>query len=313
MGNSAAICNQIIGTIPRDKQQRVAHWFISGGDDGQFDIDDFLVLIKEKFEDRESVQTAGRQLYLIRMGSSQKFESFLQDFEYKLAQCKGLGWPDETKILMLRPAINLKLSTSLIPVELPEADYKAWVRKVGNVAAKLEAHPGYKSDSQTKTWYAKGGSGVTYPTAKRRSSSSGDQKQAQGSEPPAMVDTDGDTQMSGVNQLAALLVNAIGRAQKKRKRKTHSNLTASTNSVAGSDKPRAKWISSEELAKLAGAGKCFRCKKKGHIGNQCPDFRPAKPPGGQVNSTGTKAKESSDSEEDFESCSSDSDPKPGKE
>src|ERR1700748_876159 len=45
MGNDAAICNQIIGTIPEDKQQRVAHWFISGGDDGQFDIDDFLELI----------------------------------------------------------------------------------------------------------------------------------------------------------------------------------------------------------------------------------------------------------------------------
>jgi hypothetical protein len=313
MGNNAAICNQIIGTIPQDKRQRVAHWYISGGDDGQFDIDDFLALIKEKFEDRESVQTAGRQLYLIRMGSSQRFESFLQDFEYKLAQCKGLGWPDETKILMLRPAINLKLSTSLIPVELPESDYRAWVRKVGSVAAKLEAHPGYKSDRQTKTWYAKGAPGVTYPTAQGMSSSSGDHQQAGGSEPPATVDAEGDTPMSGVNQLAALLINAIGRAKKNGKRKTHSNFTVSTNSVAGSDKPRAKWISSEELAKLAGAGKCFRCRKKGHIGNQCPDFRPAKRPGGGVNSTRTKAVESSDSEEDFESCSSDSDPNPGKE
>ena len=137
MGNDTAICNQIIGTLPRNKQQRVAHWFISGGDDGQFDIDDFLELIMEKFEDRESVQTAGRQLYLIRMGSSQKFESFLQDFEYKLAQCRGLGWPDETKILMLRPAINLKLSNSLIPVELPESDYKAWVRGLVALLPKL--------------------------------------------------------------------------------------------------------------------------------------------------------------------------------
>jgi hypothetical protein len=127
------------------------------------------------------------------------------------------------------------------------------------------------------------------------------------------VDTDGDIQMSGVNQLAALLVNAIGRAQKKKRRETHGNRTTSTNSAAGSDKPRAKWITSEEMAELAGAGKCFRCKKKGHIGNQCPDFRPAKRPGGQVNSTGTKAKEPSDSEEDFELCSSDSDSKSGKE
>ena len=101
------------------------------------------------------------------MGLSQRFESFLQDFEYKLAQCRGLGWPDKTKTLMLCPAINLKLSTSLIPVELPESDYKAWVRKVGGVAAKLEAHPGYNSDSHIKTWYAKGVLGATLSTLKR--------------------------------------------------------------------------------------------------------------------------------------------------
>ena len=312
MGNNTAICNQIIGTLPQNKQQRVAHWFISGGDNGQFDIDDFLELIMEKFEDRESVQTAGRQLYLIRMGSSQKFESFLQDFEYKLAQCRGLGWPDETKILMLRPAINLKLSTSLIPVELPESDYKAWVRRVSSVAAKLEAHPGYNSDSHTKTWYAKGAPGATHPLSKKGSSPK-DQQQAQGSEPSTTVDAEGDIQMTGINQLAALLVNAIGRAQKKEKKKTQNNRAVSTNSIAGSDKPRAKWISSEELAKLSQAGKCFRCKKKGHLGNQCPDFRPAKPPSSQVNSTGTNAKEPSDSEGDFESCSSDSDPESEKE
>ena len=94
---------------------------------------------------------AGKQLYLIYIGLSQRFESFLQDFKYKLAQCRGLGWPDETKILMLCPVINLKLSTSLIPVELPELDYKAWVRKVGGIAAKLKAHPSYNSNSYTKT------------------------------------------------------------------------------------------------------------------------------------------------------------------
>ena len=59
------------------------------------------------------------------MGLSQRFENFLQDFKYKLAQCKGLGWPDKIKILMLCPTINLKLSTSLIPVDLPKLNYKA--------------------------------------------------------------------------------------------------------------------------------------------------------------------------------------------
>jgi hypothetical protein len=309
MGNNAAICNQIIGTIPQDKQQRVAYWFISGGDNGQFDIDEFLELIREKFEDRESVHTAGRQLYLIRMGSSQKFESFLQDFEYKLAQCKGLGWPDETKIMMLRPAINLKLSTSLIPVELPESNYKAWVKKVSGVAAKLEAHPGYNSDSHTRTWYAKGAPGVTYATTDGGSFPAGDQKQTRSDEPSVTVDADGDIQMSGINQLAALLVNAIGKVERSKGKNAQH---VPTSSVAGSDKPRAKWISSEEMTKLVAAGKCFRCKRKGHVGKQCPHLRPAKPPGSRVNSTRSKARDLSDSEEDFESCSSDSDSKPGK-
>ena len=76
------------------------------------------------------------------------------------------------------------------------------------MAAKLEAHPGYNSDSHTKTWYAKGAPGITYPLAGRKSSAS----KTRDSELTAIVDADGDTQMSGINQLAALLINAIGKA-----------------------------------------------------------------------------------------------------
>ena len=68
---------------------------------------------------------------------------------------------------MLCPIINLKLLNLLISVELPESDYKAWVRRVSGVAAKLEAHPGYNSDSHTKTWYAKGAPGMTYLVMKK--------------------------------------------------------------------------------------------------------------------------------------------------
>ena len=68
---------------------------------------------------------------------------------------------------MLCPVINLKLLTLLIPVKLPKLDYKAWVRKVGSIAAKLKAYPGYNSDSYTKTWYTKGAPGATLPIVKR--------------------------------------------------------------------------------------------------------------------------------------------------
>ena len=119
--------------------------------------------------------------------------------------------------------------------------------------------------------------------------------------------------MTGINQLAALLVNAIGRAQKKEKKKSQGNQVTSASNLTGSDKPRAKWITTEEQATLKAAGKCFRCKKKGHMSAYCPDFCPARPPGSHINATQTRTKESSSSEEDSESCSSDSDSESEKE
>ena len=112
--------------------------------------------------------------------------------------------------------------------------------------------------------------------------------------------------MTGINQLAALLVNAIKRAQKKEKKKSQGNQVTSASNLTGSNKPRAKWITTEEQVTLKAAGKCFRCKKKGHIGAHCPDFRPARPPGSHINAMWTRTKELSSSEEDLESCSLDS-------
>ena len=42
------------------------------------------------------------------------------------------------------------------------------------------------------------------------------------------------------------------------------------------------------------------------MGTYCPDFYPARPPGSQVSTTGTKTQESSSLGEDFELYSSDS-------
>ncbi|RMZ86277.1 hypothetical protein DV736_g6497, partial [Chaetothyriales sp. CBS 134916] len=90
IGNGKTIYNGILGTLPEDKQQRVSHWFISGGLDSQYNIDDFLKHIKDKFEDKEAKQTAGDQLNRIHIGDAQKFDDFLQDFKFKLSQCRGL-------------------------------------------------------------------------------------------------------------------------------------------------------------------------------------------------------------------------------
>ena len=154
----------------------------------------------------------------------------------------------------------------------------------------------------------KGAPGVAHPVTGGKSSSSGARPQTQNNEPSTMVDAEGDIQMSGINQLATLLISALGKAQKEeKKKKARNNKTGPTVNFAGSDKPRAKWTTAEERATLMTEGKCFRCRKRGHMGIHCPDFRPAKSPGSRVNAAGTKTEESSSSGEDPGSCSSDSD------
>ncbi|KAI0992406.1 hypothetical protein K3495_g15779 [Podosphaera aphanis] len=127
LGGNEIICHSILDTIPESKQQRVSHWFLSGGPNGDYDVERFLAFFKDKFNDKLALQTAGSELQQMRMGSSQSFELFLDDFELKLAQCGGLNWPDEDKIIRIDEAINTKLSNALIGVDLPENDYDGWV------------------------------------------------------------------------------------------------------------------------------------------------------------------------------------------
>jgi hypothetical protein len=59
----------------------------------------------------------------MRMNDFQKFDSLLNDFEFKLALCKGAKWPDRDRILRLNAIINAKLLNALITVNLPDDDY----------------------------------------------------------------------------------------------------------------------------------------------------------------------------------------------
>ena len=308
LGNDKTICNGILGTLPEDKQQRVSHWFLSGGVDGQYNVEAFLEHIKDKFEDKEAKQTAGDLLNRMRMGTSQKFDDFLQDFEFKLAQCDGLGWADRDKIIRVNTCINPKLANALVPVDLSDNDYAKWVKAVRRVAGRLESRPDYKSDRHTETWYLKVAS-IPAPSSRNGSTSSPKGQKAQESQASPKTDADGDIQMSGVNaimmsSMAALINSLNGKGGRGRERTPKEK-------PAGKDKPRAKWISQEEMGQLTEEKKCFRCKKTGHVSRNCPDFRPAKPPGKRVNATRTK--EVNDSEDSSESCESSSESDSGKE
>jgi hypothetical protein len=61
----------------------------------------------------------------MRMGDFQKFDSLLNDFEFKLALYKGAKWPDRNRILRLNAMINAKLLDALITVDFPDDDYQS--------------------------------------------------------------------------------------------------------------------------------------------------------------------------------------------
>jgi hypothetical protein len=90
-----------------------------------WNINEFLLYLKDKFENKEAVQTAGNELQRMRMDDFQKFDSLLNDFEFKLALYKGAEWPDRNRILRLNAIINAKLLNALITVNLPDNDYQS--------------------------------------------------------------------------------------------------------------------------------------------------------------------------------------------
>jgi hypothetical protein len=113
----------------------------------------FLFYLKDKFENKEAAQITGNELQRMRMNDFQKFDSLLNDFEFKLALCKGAKWPDRNQILRLNAIINAKLLNALITVNLPDDDYQLWIIRTRKIAAKLEARSGYVTSRNVITWF----------------------------------------------------------------------------------------------------------------------------------------------------------------
>lgn len=121
LGSNRSICLNILRSIPATKQPRILHWFEVGGPDGSYNYSLFLDHIKEQFENKQARQKAGNFLQRMRMGSSQYFVDYLQDFELKVAQCRGMS--DSSKIMHLHTGINSRLRLLLLSKSLPDDNY----------------------------------------------------------------------------------------------------------------------------------------------------------------------------------------------
>jgi hypothetical protein len=59
----------------------------------------------------------------MRINDFQKFNSLLNNFEFKLALYGETKWPDQNRILRLNVMINAKLLDALVTVDFFDNDY----------------------------------------------------------------------------------------------------------------------------------------------------------------------------------------------
>ena len=178
----------------------------------------------------------------IKMGNKQEWNTFFPAWANKLTESHGDNWPDETKITMLRGALNQKLRSALASNHLiPSDNYFEWIRIVGQIPLQhKELEKGLQHDqgSHKYSYEAQGISYINFHDSKSSEQangwgSSGTERGFVGKQ-----DSVGDTYMGGIN-MANVLRNSDGKPL------------------------RAKWKTKEHIAKLRIEGRCFRCEQKG--------------------------------------------------
>jgi hypothetical protein len=208
----------------------------------------------------------------MRMSDFQKFDSLLNDFEFKLALYKRAKWSDRNRILRLNAIINAKLLKALITIDFSNNDYQLWVIRTRKIAARLEVRPGYVTSRNVTTWFIKKKEFSAFFSRPQTARFSPEQPNT------PTTNSDGDIQITGVNNamvnLFTTLVNQLG-SKGQNPFNRGRNKSFKSFGKAGKTKARARWVPTSEASELIENGRCFSCKEKGHIARECSEYRPA--------------------------------------
>lgn len=179
----------------------------------------------------------------MKMGPRQDWNSFFPLRSNKLTESHGDNWPDETKITMLRGALNQRLRIALASNHLvPSDDYFEWVRIVGQISMQhdelartsFSTHnlPNHVTDLNSRK-SLQSSNDIPSNNVGREWGTSGMERGFVGD-----IDSVGDTFMGGIN-MAHVLRNSEGKPL------------------------REKWKTPEQIARLRNEGRCYRCEQKG--------------------------------------------------
>jgi hypothetical protein len=172
-----------------------------------------------------------------------------------------------------------------------------WVIRTRKIAARLEARPGYVISRNVTTWFIKKEGSSAFFSRPQTARFSPEQPNT------PTTNSDGDIQITGVNNaiinLFTTLVNQLGNKKQSPPNRGRNKSSRSFKKI-GKTKVRAKWVPTSETSELIKNGRCFSCKKKGHIARKCPKYRPASRP---IEVNHTTANELVSDNEEFKSGS----------
>ena len=138
--------------------------------------------LDQNYKDPFVKKKAMSQLRSLRLSENQTFATFLPKFERLMADAGAIHWPDDAKISLAENALNKRIRSALVAVNLPDDDYPRWLSRVQEVASKEDQfHSDFAAPSQRHLY-------TTPHRNKNRETTN--------------LDKEGDTRMGGVNRLA---------------------------------------------------------------------------------------------------------------
>jgi hypothetical protein len=126
----------------------------------------------------------------------------------------------------------------------------------------LEACSGYVISKNVATWFIKKGGSNAFFSRPQTARSSPEQPNT------SITDSDDDIQITEVNNaIINLFITLINQLGNKRQSPLNRGRNKSFKNFGrtGKTKIRARWVPTSEASELIENGRCFNCRKKGHI------------------------------------------------
>jgi hypothetical protein len=136
----------------------------------------------------------------------------------------------------------------------------------------MEARSGYITSRNVTTWFIKKKGFNAFFSRPQTARPSPEQSNT------LITNSNGDIQITEINNaiinLFITLINQLGNKGQSPLNRGRNKLSKSFGKT-GKTKARARWVLILKASELIENGRCFNCKKKGHIARKCPKYRPA--------------------------------------